>query len=128
LACAALTGCGTVANTAIAGYESNIATNQIAAGQNVLNAKVFALCMTPWYDIVQSPVQYQQGIEKMCVKSSATTNAMTMIQGAQIKTPNLGGSAPTTTTGVGAVNLPIPAISGAAAASIIPNVLPASAK
>ena len=83
IACAALTGCGTVANTAVAGYESNIATNQIAAGQNILNAKVFALCMTPWYDIVQSPVQYQQGIEKMCVKSSATTNAVTMIQAAQ---------------------------------------------
>ena len=78
-----LCGCGTVANTAVAGYESNIATNQIAAGQNILNAKVFALCMTPWYDIVQSPVAYQQGIEKLCVKSSTTTNAMTMIQSAQ---------------------------------------------
>lgn len=80
ISCIFLSGCGTAINTAVAGYESNIATNEIQAGQNILNAKIFALCLTPFRDIVNASFEARQAIQAACIPSNAMTESLNIIQ------------------------------------------------
>ena len=73
-------GCGTVTNAAVAGYEGNISTDQASAGQNALKAKVWALCLTPFSDIVNGTPQQRAAIKAGCTPSTASTEATGMIE------------------------------------------------
>ena len=85
-------GCGTVTNAAVAGYEGNIATDQAAAGQNVLKAKVWALCLTPFSDIVNGSPQQRAAIKAGCTPSTASTEATGMIEALPAAIPVVTGA------------------------------------
>ena len=70
-----LSGCGTAVNGTISAYENNVATNQISAGQNVLKAKIFALCMTPVYDLANATAEQRAAIKAGCVPSDSATQS-----------------------------------------------------
>ena len=75
-----LAGCGTVTNATVQGYEQNVAKDEVQAGQNVLAAKVFALCLTPFIDIINAPSASRKAIQYGCIPSDAATESISIMQ------------------------------------------------
>ena len=76
---ACLTGCGTVVNTAVAGYEQNIATNAVQSEKNQANAATFILCRTPMFVLPYLTTAQRKGIQALCVATDANTETAGMV-------------------------------------------------
>jgi hypothetical protein len=74
-----LSGCGTVVNGAVAADEANIASNQVQVGKNAMNAKTFALCMTPVFDLNNATQGYRDAVKAACVPSGSAIGTSVII-------------------------------------------------
>lgn len=75
----AMAGCGTAVNGTVAAYEQNVAANQVQVGKNALNAKQFAVCMTPIFDLLNATPEQRAMIRAACVPAGAATDTQTTV-------------------------------------------------